>query len=254
MQLEAETVRKIYIVIQSVFRRGIEQGFVRDNPCHDVILPKNRSKKKKPVLDEKQTKCFLSLLETKKWDKDIKRIFKVLLFTGRHIGECLALYWDDINFDDMTINISKGLIYDNNKRLFISDPKTYSSSRVIGMSEELADIFREQKAYHNDLVNVLGENFEHKELVFPSDRWNYRDRNAVLKSLKRFTANTEFDFLTLHSFRHCNATLLLNNNVGLKIVSEHLGHSDIGITANIYADVLKSTKAMVADFIALKLT
>ncbi len=53
--------------------------------------------------------------------------------------------------------------------------------------------------------------------------------------------------------RHLNATLLLNNGVDLKVVSDHLGHSDISTTANIYADVLKSTKAKVADLIALKL-
>ena len=47
--------------------------------------------------------------------------------------------------------------------------------------------------------------------------------------------------------------VLLNSGVDLKIVSEHLGHCDIGVTANIYADVLKSTKAKVADLITLKL-
>jgi len=37
-------------------------------------------------------------------------------------------------------------------------------------------------------------------------------------------------------------------------VSEHLGHRDINITADIYADVLKSTKAKVADLVTLKLS
>ncbi len=52
---------------------------------------------------------------------------------------------------------------------------------------------------------------------------------------------------------HINATLLLNSGVDLKVVSEHLGHCDIGVTANVYADVLKSTKAKVANLIELKL-
>ena len=59
--------------------------------------------------------------------------------------------------------------------------------------------------------------------------------------------------MTLHKFRHCNATILLNIGVDLKVVSEHLGHCDIGVTANIYADVLKSTKAKVANLVTLKL-
>lgn len=59
--------------------------------------------------------------------------------------------------------------------------------------------------------------------------------------------------MTLHQFRHCNATLLLNSGVDLKIVSEHLGHCDIGVTANIYADVLLKNKIKTANLVAMKL-
>ena len=45
----------------------------------------------------------------------------------------------------------------------------------------------------------------------------------------------------------------MNSGVDLKVVSKHLGHCDIGVTANVYADVLKSSKAKTADIIALKL-
>ena len=91
-------------------------------------------------------------------------------------------------------------------------------------------------------------------MVFVSARGNYRDRNSVYQSLKRFTRGTEFEDMTLHQLRHCNATLLLNSGVDLKIVSKHLGHCDIGVTANIYADVLMKNKIKTADLVALKLT
>lgn len=253
LKLQPETVRKIYVIVQSIFRRGVQQGFIRNNPCHDVILPKDRNKKKITSLDEEQTKRFLKLLEEKKWDNDVKRIFKVLIFTGLRASECLALSWDNIDYNNMTISINRNLVYAN-KKLFISSPKTEGSVRVIGMSKELADILKEQQEYTESLAKALGKNFAHDELVFPSGRGGYRDRKSVLTSLKRFTRGTEFEDLTLHKMRHLNATLLLNNGVDLKVVSDHLGHSDISTTANIYADVLKSTKAKVADLIALKLT
>ena len=65
LKLNPETVRKVYIVIQSIFRRGVEQGFVRESPCHNVILPKNRCKKKTSSLDEEQIKRFMEILDTK---------------------------------------------------------------------------------------------------------------------------------------------------------------------------------------------
>ncbi|MBP0985322.1 MAG: site-specific integrase [Oscillospiraceae bacterium] len=252
LKLHPETVRKVYVIIQSIFRRGVEQGFIRYTPCRNVILPKNRCKKKKPVLDENQARRFLKLIDEKKCDPDVKRMIKVLLYTGMRSGECLALSWKNINFDDMTISIEHNLA-DVGGRHWLTTPKTESSIRSIGMSEALADIFKEQKQYQDQLIEALGDSFPHPEMVFTSSNGNYRDRSSLCTSFKRFLRGTEFEFLTLHSLRHCNATLLLNSGVDLKIVSDHLGHCDIGVTANIYADVLKSSKEKVANLVALKL-
>ena len=95
----------------------------------------------------------------------------------------------------------------------------------------------------------FGGNFAHPEMVFTSDLGNYKDRSALNTSFRRFLKGTEFDFLTLHSLRHCNATLLLNAGVDIKIVSDHLGHSNIGTTANIYADVLESSRRKTAEIL-----
>ena len=203
-------------------------------------------------LDENEIKRFMELLDNKPWDEDFKRIIKVLLYTEMRSGECLGLMWEDIDFEEMTITINHNLTDIGGKHT-LGSPKSESSRRVIGMSEVLASIFREQKAYIDKMSAALGKKFAHPEMVFTSALGNYRDRNSVYQSLKRFTKGTEFESLTLHQLRHCNATLLLNSGVDLKIVSEHLGHCDIGVTANIYADVLKSTKAKVADLITLKL-
>lgn len=251
LKVQPETVRKIYIVIQSIFRRGVEQGFIRESPCRNVILPKSRHKKKRPVLDEEQTKQFMRLLDEKKCDPDIKRMIRVLLYTGLRSGEMLALSWDDIDFEDMTISVNHNLA-DVGGRHYLTTPKTDSSIRTIGMSDTLAAIFIEQRQYQEQLIETV-DGFAHPELVFTSASGNFRDRSSLNTSFKRFLRGTGFEFLTLHQLRHCNATLLLNSGVDLKVVSEHLGHCDIGVTANVYADVLKSTKAKVANLIALNL-
>lgn len=250
--LNPNTVKKIYVVMQSILTRAVEQGFIRDTPCKHVILPKRR-KNKKPVMDEQQVKAFLNFLDTEKWDADLKTIVKVLLYTGMRSGECLGLRWEDIDFENRTISINYNLA-DIAGKHFLTTPKTESSIRTIGMSQALADIFREQKKYQEQLIEALGEDFSHPEMVFTSANGNYRDRSSLGTSLKRFLRGTEFDFLTLHSLRHCNATLLLNSGVDLKVVSDHLGHCDIGVTANVYADVLRKQKIHLADTIDDKLS
>ena len=231
------SVRKVYIVVQSIYRRALQQGFTRENPCQNVIIQQKRDSGKRYSLSEEETKRFLHLIRDTPWDEDVKRILIVLLFTGMRIGECLGLAWEDIDFEEMTITINHNLTDIGGKHK-LGSPKTESSRRVIGMSEVLASIFREQKAYIDKMSAAIGKKFEHPEMVFTSALGNYRDRCSVYHSLKRFTKGTEFENLTLHQLRHCNATLLLNSGVDLKIVSEHLGHCDIGVTANIYADVL----------------
>ena len=250
--LNPATVRKLYVIVQSIFHRGAEQGFIRESPCHNVILPKRKKSTKNKALDEDKLKRFISFLDSKPWDEDFKRIIKVLLYTGMRSGECLALAWEDINFENHTISINHTLT-DIGGKHELTTPKTESSIRIIGMGQELKKILLEQKAYIKNLELVLGDNFAHPEMVFVSARGNYRDRNSVYHSLKRFTKGTEFEDMTLHQLRHCNATMLLNSGFDLKVVSEHLGHCDISVTADIYADVLRSMKAKTAEQIELLL-
>ena len=52
---------------------------------------------------------------------------------------------------------------------------------------------------------------------------------------------------TIHSMRHTHATILLMRGINVKVVSERLGHSNINITLNIYAHVLKAMEETAAD-------
>lgn len=252
--LSASTCRKVYIVVQSIFKRGLEQGFLRENPCHNVILPKDKNKaKKRYSLTVEETIRFIQLVKGSDKDADVKRIIIFLLFTGTRIGECLALSWEDIDFENSSIHIRHTLAKGPNG-LFLDTPKTSSSYRTIGMNDTAFDILKEQKAYCANLKDTLGKMFTHPEMVFPSGLGNYRDRSSVYHSLGRITAGTEFEDMTLHKLRHCNATILLNSGVELKMISEHLGHSGVEITANIYADVLQSQKIKMANILDLQLT
>ena len=171
-KLKPQSVRKIYVVIQSIFRRGVEQGYIRESPCHNVILPKRHKESKKMSLDENEIKRFMELLDTKPWDEDFKRIIKVLLYTGMRSGECLGLMWKDIDFAEMTITINHNLT-DIGGKHELSSPKTESSHRVIGMSEVLASIFREQKAYIDSKSTTLGGQYAPFDMVLPSQlRYN----------------------------------------------------------------------------------
>ncbi len=244
------TCKKIFVILQSIFHRAVEQRFIENSPCEYVILPKvTKSIEKKPFLDEFQAR---ELLKTVEEYSQFNTVIKMLLYTGARSGEVLALRWTDIDFENKLIHIENTLA-DVGGHHWLQPPKTPESNRFIGLSDTLAEILQEHKREQSKIINELGELYKYPEMVFTSSTGNFVDRGRLNLRFKKFVKNTDYDFLTLHSLRHCNATLLINAGIDLKIVSELLGHSDVRTTANTYADVLQSSKAKCANLVALKL-
>ena len=52
---------------------------------------------------------------------------------------------------------------------------------------------------------------------------------------------------TYHQLRHGAASLLLNQNVPVPVVSKFLGHSNPSITMSVYAHIIDGASRMAAD-------
>ena len=57
-------------------------------------------------------------------------------------------------------------------------------------------------------------------------------------------------FCNLHSFRHLNASLLINSGIDIRTVSACLGHSQTSTTLNIYAHTFEQAKANAMETVA----
>lgn len=245
------TVKRIYNIMQSLFHFAVSQNYLKETPCRGVILPTKDSTKdeKRKSLTETELPKFLELFEGY---TVLNTIVKVLIYTGMRSGEALGLQWSDVDFEKRLITVNHTLS-DVGGKHFLTTPKTKTSRRTIYMNDTLIEILKEHKLQQHKLIFSLGGKFEHPEMIFTSELGNYKDRSCLNTSFRRYLKGTDFEFMTLHCLRHTNATLLLNSGVDLKIVSEHLGHSDVGTTANIYTDVLDSTRKKTAEIIELKL-
>ncbi len=74
-----------------------------------------------------------------------------------------------------------------------------------------------------------------------------RQRVATRRFRRLAKAAGLSDGLTLYSLRHSCATLLLEQGIPIKIVSERLGHSTITLTADTYSHVSRSMQQQAAD-------
>lgn len=62
--------------------------------------------------------------------------------------------------------------------------------------------------------------------------------NNLRRAFRRIVAQAEIGSMRFHDLRHTHATLLLARGVHPKVVSERLGHANIGITLDTFSHVL----------------
>ena len=246
MDKSSETTRKLKTVMSSVFTYGVNQGYIKTNPCYGALYKKDPSKAKKvKYLDKGQCQKLMSA--TSEYST-FNTIIQFLLFTGLRIGECLALRWSDISFADNTISINHTLSFADDK-WFLSVPKTQTSFRTIKLSTYSKELLLRHKREQDKLKETVGDAWVHPDIVFTSAIGNYYCRSFTNKQLKKILVDNDLPALSVHALRHSNASLMINNGFDVKAISEHLGHCNTAITSDIYTHIFKEYKAKMAESI-----
>ena len=239
----------IFSKLHTLFDIAVKQGWIKDNPCTNAIKPKRNKTQKLPPFEIDQIKDLLKRSEN--FDT-YNAVIHFQLYTGMRIVETLALTWDDIDFEKRTININKTINYVKGE-FKIGPPKTDNSYRILGMNNTVYSLLQQIKEEQDKMKKALKDVWQDLNLVFTQDTGGYIQKANINNRLSSLKKGTNYEYITVHSLRHANATLLLMNGVDLKIVSAHLGHNDIQTTANVYIDVLKSQQQVVAQLIEFNL-
>jgi integrase len=77
----------------------------------------------------------------------------LLSMTGMRIGEATALQWEDVNFKERTLNISKTLYYKNASDYRFTDPKTKASIRVMALDTDTIKVLQNYRANYAKLIS-----------------------------------------------------------------------------------------------------
>lgn len=260
------TIKNIHMLINSAFKLALRDGIIRINPLDGVIEQlKNqigaKTKKKRSLTREQQT-LFMNYLDTRKVYRKWKPIFQFLLGTGLRIGELSGLCWSNIDFENGYIIVDHQLKYNPKRKkegkteyvYNISSPKSEAGIRIIPMIKDVRNILLElqyNRQQHKELSEIEIDGYS--DFVFLNTQGNLLNRNSVQKAVKRIIKayNRTVDmnnkdnsdkkeylpYFTPHSFRHTFCTRLCENGVNIKVIQTIMGHSDIKVTMNIYAEV-----------------
>ena len=160
--------------------------------------------------------------------------FDMLYFMGFRKGELQALTWNDIDTIKKEVSINKTLTTKlKGTEFYISSPKTKSSNRVLPLPKRILKPLEEQKAHYNTFTN-----FDNNWFVFggltPFKETNITNKNVM------YAKKANLKHIRIHDFRHSCASLLINQNMPITLVSRYLGHSKVSVTLDTYSHMFKS--------------
>lgn len=242
-KLSNTTIQKYYQTLNTALNRAERMQIIINNPCKYVEKPK-RDKYKANILTIDELKLICASLDMKKFEDYIfKLALDITIETGIRRGELCGLTWDNINFKEKYISIEKSMKRVD-KNYVIGKLKTEKSNRKIPISEELLQKLNKHKIKQHENKLLYGEYYinpeisRKNELIFRKENGDFIIPSRFLQRLKRICKKNGIEKnIRWHDLRHTNATILLGQNVNMKIIQERLGHSLMETTANIYSHV-----------------
>ncbi|WP_436633192.1 tyrosine-type recombinase/integrase [Latilactobacillus sakei] len=227
----------------AIFKYAILQGYVKDNPCTRVTMPKKLDKEDTlNFWDKDQLKTFFNGIDPVN-DLEKYTLFRVLAFTGIRRGECLSLTWDDLNVQKATLDINKTLTHGDKGRLLIQPTKTKKGTRVISLDESTLLYLKKWHLEQRRMYLMLGYNInKSNQLIFATSKNTFKSLNTPSKWLRALIDDANksvanLPSITVHGFRHSHASALFSAGASIKEVQERLGHEDAQTTLNIYTHV-----------------
>ncbi len=239
--LAERTIISFHKIIHRALEQAVKWQIVRLNVSNGVDKPKVK-KNKTQVLNEKEVK---ELLEKA---KKTKLYVPIVLgaYTGMRRGEILGLTWDNIDLIKGRITIEKTLS-STKKGIVFTGTKTETSNRTIAISKNVIKVLKYNKTKQLEDKMRLGNLYIDNNLVCCKENGDFLNPKNFSRDFHNLVVNSKIKNIRFHDLRHTHASLLVKLGVHPKEVSTRLGHSDIGITMNLYSHIYEETDIETAN-------
>ena len=234
------TITSVRGVVKPAFQMACDEDIIRKNPfafsLAGVVV--NDSKKREALTPEEQ-EIFMTFVKEDSHYSCYYDEFNVLLGTGMRVSEFCGLTLSDLDFENRKIRVEKQLIKEKGGIYHVEKTKTESGVRFIPMSDEvyqsLKNIVANRKKPQKELlVNgytgflLLDKNGNPKVGLHLDHHMQW-----TMKKYRR-TRTEPLPTITPHVLRHTFCTNMANAGMDLKSLQYLMGHSDAGITMNVY--------------------
>lgn len=242
------TVSSFYGLLSGSLKYAVyPMKYIKENPMTYVHMPRY------DILHKKDS-TELKIISLTDFNKMIERFpvgssfyipLQIAFQTGLRASEVTGLTWDDIDFNNYTLEVNKILVKIGPEWTF-GTPKTQSSHRIINIGPSLVKILQDHKIYQDEMRIKYGHWYRESNFICTKEN----GENITTESLKYLSRVVNYELkinFNFHSLRHTHATMLIENGANMKDVQNRLGHSKLSTTMDTYAHVTPNMQRQTVD-------
>ena len=239
------TIYQTRIALYNMMDFAKENDVIINNPCKkSVKSDMGKPSDKKEALTIDVQKKFLEGAKGQSYENQ----FRFILQTGLRTGELVGLKWDDIDFENRTLTISRTMEFRYKVGEWrVGPPKSKSGYRTIPLTDEAIRILKAQKE-KNSKIKVI--NLEWADQVFLCRKGEPVKNSTYDTALFKICDKIGIKRFSMHVLRHTFATRCIEAGMMPKTLQKILGHSNIGITMNLYVHITEDEKHKEIDLVA----
>lgn len=242
------TLYQTRITLYNMLEFARENDVILNNPCkRSVKSNMGKPSQKKEALTVETQKRFLQQAKGQSYENQ----FRFILQTGLRTGELVGLKWEDVNFENKTLKIERSMEYRYSVGEWrVGEPKSKSGYRTIPLTDEAIRILMAQKKKNMKIKEI---SIEWVDYIFLSRKGEPVKNSTYDTALFKICEKAEIDKFSMHVLRHTFATRCIEGGMIPKTLQKILGHSNIGITMNLYVDITEEQKQKEIDIVACAL-
>ena len=245
--LAPATVRRIHATLHRALRDAVRWNLIGRNPADGADPPRA------PGCAGARVNVW-SIAELKKFlaaerDSRLYPLWLLLVTTGMRRGEAMGLCWQDIDLDAMTIAIRQTRVQLGYETV-LSTPKTQKGRRLVALDPATTSCLAELWQSRQEECLQEGDRPLATDFVFAGERGEPLHPERATRLFRKAAKRAGVPEVHLHDLRHMHATLALSAGVHPKVVSERLGHANIGITLDTYSHCLPALSEEAAARVA----
>jgi len=174
--------------------------------------------------------------------------YRFVLQTGLRTGELIGFKWSDIDFENRTMKIERTMEFRYKVGEWrVGPPKSKSGYRTISLTDEAIRILENQRSKNKSLKLVP---IEWKDIVFLWRKGTPVKNSTYDTGLFKYCDRVGIPRFSKHVLRHTFATRCIEGGMKPKTLQKILGHSNIGITMNLYVHITEDEKHREIDLVA----